>query len=52
MVFVLDNIDIVSYTDDTTTCTSESSVEDSIIGILEEISIKLFHWFALNQISK
>ena len=36
MFFVLDNIDIASYADDTTPYTSASSVED-VIGILEEI---------------
>ena len=48
MFFVLDNIDIGGFGDDTTLYTSASSVED-FIGILEEISNKLFHWFALNQ---
>ena len=48
MFFVLYNTDIASYTDDTTPHTSASSVVD-LVRILEEISNKLFHWFALSQ---
>ena len=50
MLFVLDNI-IANYADDITPYTSESSVEH-VIGISEEISNKLFHWFALTNESK
>ena len=47
-IFVLATIYIASYSDDTTTYTTTSIVED-VICILEKISDKIFHWFALNQ---
>ena len=49
MFFVLETIYIYisSYADDTTTYTTASCIED-VIGILEKISNKIFHWIALN----
>ena len=44
MFFILEDIDIASYADDTTPYASAQSLEELII-ILEDISDTLFHWF-------
>ena len=48
MFFIMENIDIASYADDTTPYASACSVEE-LIRILEEISANLFNWFSTNQ---
>ena len=48
MFFILEDIDIASYADDTTPYASAQSLEELII-ILEDISDKLFHWFTFNE---
>ena len=48
MFFILEDIDIASYADDTTPYASAKSLKELII-ILEDISDKLFHWFICNE---
>ena len=48
MFFILEDIDIASYADDTTPYASAKGIKELII-ILEDISDKLFHWFICNE---
>ena len=48
MFFILHDIEIASYADDTTPYGSANSIEETI-SILEDISEKLFQWFTSNQ---
>ena len=48
MLFILEDIDIASYADDTTPYTSAQNLEELVI-ILEDISDKLFHCFTFNE---
>ena len=48
MFFILHDIEIASYADDTTPYVSANSIEETI-SILEDISEKLFQWFTSNQ---
>ena len=48
MFFLLHDIEIASYADDTTPYVSANSIEETI-SILEDISEKLFQWFTSNQ---
>ena len=48
MLFILEDIDIASYADDTTPYASSQCLEEIII-ILEDISDQLFRWFTFNE---
>ena len=48
MFFLLHDIEIASYADDTTPYVSANSIEETV-SILEDISEKLFQWFTSNQ---
>ena len=48
MFILLQDIEIVSYADDTTPFSIANSIEETI-SILEDISEKLFQWFSSNQ---
>ena len=45
---IIQNINIASYADDNTTCTTGNSIE-KIIQKLENTAKILFHWFSYNQ---